>query len=98
MKNQTYEIRTIKELADLATFENLAVLTHDLSLFLQYAATLKRYGGTIPGLEVEMQNDVFTWCDDGLKGASKIVIHLKAEGNLDNERNDNPQTESGPKA
>lgn len=68
--SKSYEISTIKDLNNVVTKDNVELLKHDLSVYLDCVLATKELGDG-----VIRPSDKFVWNDDGVKGLKSI--HLK---------------------
>lgn len=82
MNKKFHNLKTVKEIVDVATTENIDVLLADFKLFLELQIKTRSFDfSTIDGMEdfsfdqLKM-GESFSWCDDGVVGVSSVRISV----------------------
>lgn len=82
MENK-YEIKTIDDLFNVVTVDNVENLAEDLKSWLSICASMKAVAKVL-GEEDDLQHLKFTWIDDG-KHEKTVNIHFQEKGGPDGE-------------
>jgi len=70
-----YDLKTIKEILDVITPENIEVFKKDFCAFLDYDCEIKKATKEMPNIEI-MPADTFKWIDDG---KNDVYMNIKIE-------------------
>lgn len=82
MTQKYNDLKTVKDITNIVTAENIDCLIGDFKMFLQFHIETRNFDcSKVPGLEgmaldeMKMGN-VFRWCDDGEVGCTGINIEI----------------------
>ena len=75
-----YKLKTLQDMADVVTEDNVEVLANDIGEWLRFQVVLKMASSLTQAADVIDKNKgVMVWNDDGEKGISKLSIEIRKE-------------------